>query len=152
MRTKEIRLNGKKYVLSLEEIHKINLIKKALKLQDKLDPLQEELKEIKDELAGMAIALKGDGRMVRLDGIVGEAKVTWERKIVVDPEKAIELKQKLGRKEFELFFEERTEFRPTKELNLLTRSQDSAAKAKKALVMSALIVREQGPYVKIKEK
>jgi len=34
----------------------------------------------------------------------------------------------------------------------LTKSQDPEAKEKKAAVMSALVVKETGPYVKIKKK
>lgn len=152
MRTKEIRLEGKKYQLTQDEIHKINLIRKGLFLQDQIKPIQNQLKKVKDELAGMAIARKGEGRMVRLDGIIGEAVITWERKTQVDPEKAGELKKQLGKREFDLFFEERAEYRPTKELNLLIKAKDRGAKMKKIEVMSALVIKESGPYVKITTK
>jgi len=152
MRTKEIRLQGKKYRLSHDEIHKINLIRKGLMLQDKIQPLSSELKKVKDELAGIAIDRRGEGRMVRLDGIIGEAVVEWHRKITVDPEKAEILREQLGKRDFHLFFEERAEYRPTKELNLLIKASDKGAKLKKAEVLSALKIKESGPYVKIKEK
>lgn len=151
MKTKEIRLDGKKYVLDLGEIHRINLIRRGLKLEGNIDPLKDKLKGIKDELAGFAIALKGEGRMVRLDGIVVEAIVTWKRDIYVDPEKVPELKKKLG-KEFETFFEERTEFKPTKGLNLLMKTKDKAADAKKLAIMNALTIKQNGPYVELRQK
>jgi len=94
--TKEIRLRGKKYRLTLDEIHKINLIKRGVQLQERIEPLKKELTDLKEELAGMAVALKGDGRMVRLDGIIGEATLEWKRVILVDPERADALRAKLG--------------------------------------------------------
>jgi hypothetical protein len=152
MRAKEIRLQGKKYRLTKEEIHKINLIRKGLELQDKIQLLQGELKKVKDELAGIAIDRRGEGRMVRLDGIIAEAVVTWKKKIIVDPEKAEELKKSLGKRDFNLFFEERAEYRPTKELNLLIKARDKGAKLKKAEVLGALVIKENGPYVEVKLK
>lgn len=152
MRTKEIRLQGKKYRLSHDEIHKINLIRKGLMLQGKIQPLHSELKKVKDELAGIAIDRRGEGRMVRLDGIIGEAVVKWNRKITVDSDKAAKLKKTLGTKDFNLFFEERSEYRPTKNLNLLIKARDKGAKLKKAEVFNALVIDEKGPYVEIKEK
>lgn len=150
MKTKEIRLNGKKYVLTLGEIHKINLIRRGLRLQERMDPLKDELKEIKDELGGLAVARKGSGRLVRLDGIIVEALVTWKKEITLDPEKTAELKATLGAKEFDLFFEERTEYKPTKELNLLTKTKDHKEDAKKLAIINALKVKENGPYVELK--
>lgn len=152
MTTKEIRLQGKKYRLTKEEIHKINLIRKGLELQDKIQPLQKEMKRVKDELAAIAIDLRGEGKMVRLDGIVAEAIVTWKKKIIVDPLKAEELKKTLGKRDFTLFFEERAEYRPTKELNLLIKARDKGAKLKKAEVLGALEIKENGPYVEVKQK
>jgi len=150
MRTKEIRLLGKKYRLTLEEIHRINLIRKALQLQDKIQPLQDALKKAKDELAAIGIERRGEGRMVRLDGIIAEAVVSWKRKITVDPERAQQLKKTLGKRDFDLFFEERSEYRPTKNLNLLIKARDKGANMKKAQVLSALNIKENGPYVEIK--
>ncbi|GAH36003.1 unnamed protein product, partial [marine sediment metagenome] len=120
--------------------------------QYKIQPLQSELKKVKDELAGIAIDRRGEGRMVRLDGIIGEAVVEWHRKITVDPEKAAKLKKTLGKKDFNLFFEERSEYKPTKNLNLLIKARDKGAKMKKAEVFNTLVIDEKGPYVKIKEK
>jgi len=150
MKTKEIRLNGKKYVLTLEEIHKINLIRRGLRLQEKMDPLKNELKEIKDELGGLAVARNGVGRMVRLDGIIVEAIVTWKKEITLDPEKTAELKAKLGAREFNLFFEERTDYKPTKELNLLTKTKDHKEDEKKLAIINALKIKQNGPYVELK--
>jgi hypothetical protein len=152
MKTKEIRLNGKKYVLTLEEIHKINLIRRGLRLQERMDPLKNELKEIKDELSGLAVERKGGGRLVRLDGIIVEAVVTWKKDIALDPEKTAELRAKLGEKEFGLFFEERTDYKPTKELNLLTKTKDHKEDAKKLAIINALTIKETGPYVELKHK
>jgi len=154
MKTKEIRLNGKKYVLTLEEIHKINLIRKGLKVQEKIEPLTKELKEIKEELGGLAISRKGEGRMVRLDGIVAEALITWNKKILLDPEKAEEIKTILGKEEFNALFEMRTEFRPTKVFNSYTKGMATSEKAKnfRLKLIGALVVKETGPYVELKHK
>lgn len=152
MKTKEIRLNGRKYVLTPEEIHKINLIRRGLRLQERMEPLKNELREIKDELGGLAVARKGGKRMIRLDGIIVEAVVTWKKDIALDPEKTAELKEKLGTREFSLFFEERTEYKPTKELNLLTKTKDHKEDQKKLAIINALTIRENGPYVELKHK
>ncbi len=152
MKTKEIRLDGKKYVLTLEEIHKINLIRRGLRLQERMEPLKTELKEIKDELGGLAVERKGGSHMIRLDGIIVEAVVTWKKEITLDPEKTAELKTKLGAKEFGLFFSEQTNYKPTKELNLLTKTQDHKEDSKKLAIINALTIKENGPYVELKHK
>lgn len=151
MKTREIRLNGKKYTLTLEEIHKINLIRKGLALQKKMEPLKKTLDEVKSELAGMAAAIREGKRMIRLDGIICEAEVTWNRDISIDPEKVPELKLKLGNK-FDQFLEAKTDYKLTKEYNLLTKAQDGKSKELLTLIAGALTVKTNGPYTKLKEK
>jgi hypothetical protein len=151
MKTREIRLNGKKYVLTLEEIHKINLIRKGLALQKKMEPLKKALDELKSELAGMAVAVREGKRMIRLDGIICEAEVTWNRDISINPERVPALKAKLGEK-FEQFLEAKTDYKLTKEYNLLTKAQDGKSKELLNLIAGALMIKENGPYTKLKEK
>ena len=151
MKTREIRLNGKKYVLTLEEIHKINLIRKGLALQKKMEPLKKTLDELKSELAGMATAIRGAKRMIRLDGIICEAEVTWNQEISINPEMVPELKTKLGKK-FDQFLEAKTDYKLTKEYNLLTKAQGSKSKELLNSIASALKVKTNGPYTKLKEK
>lgn len=96
--TKKVELaNGQSLYLPEEEARVAQLLRDGCRLQQRMEADNEALRAIKNELAEIATARRGEKQTVHLSSPDGqEATVTWRRELLVDPVRAEALREPLG--------------------------------------------------------
>ena len=111
---KRTQVRGKKYDLPAEEVEVEKLIRKGLSLAKKIDGLNSQLNQIKEQLIALARARRDGKTTHALKGITGTAAITFRETYVCD-DRITEIKHELGSL-FDRFFEKKEGWKTTKDL------------------------------------
>ena len=111
---KRTQVRGKKYDLPAEEVEVEKLIRRGLSLAEKMDRLNSQLNQVKEQLIALARSRRDGKTTTILKGISGTASVTFRETYICD-DHITEIKHELGSL-FDRFFEKKEGWKTTKDL------------------------------------
>lgn len=145
--TRRVEIDGQKTYLPGEDARIVELLQAGLRLQQRIEGEVEQLQAIKDELAEIAAGRRGSQSTVYLTSPDGqEAKVTWRKDYPVDPVRAEQLREPLG-KAFSKVFATKTTYSLARGYKRFMQLPQGELEALKKRVAAAFAPREHRPAV-----
>jgi len=151
---KKVMVDGEVFYLEAEIAEAVRLIREGLKLQEEVGRLKEELDWRKRRLAEIGKRRRNGRRSVKLDGILGVAKVVWKQEVKADTDKVEEISAALGPEWMGKFFTRVSEYKPTRDLLKFLQQKPRTAKERQVRenLLQAIEIKEYKPQVKLERK
>ncbi len=146
----EMTINGKTYNLPEEEVKTENLIRDALKIKEKMDPFNERLDDIKEQLIEMADEAKGEKGTVRMKSVSGTAVISYGVSYSYDEEIMDKVEKVMHKPFFRRIFKKNTVYKPAKQLKIFLESkQEKELERLKVEILKAQDIKIKKPSIKI---
>lgn len=151
---RKIQVDGKKYLMPIEDADIEKLIQQGLRLKSKVDAFQTELETVQARLTEIAQARREGTTTVTLSGVSAEAIVTFREQFSVSSD-VEEISAPLGPL-FNRFFKKAVTFKTTADFKKFMESDHALgienAEATKKAVRDYVTMKETKPNVKIQQR